>query len=172
MSLKARTLLLLLVVLSCVGCDQSTKYVAQQILPVGEVFHFLGDTVRFGLAENSGAMLGFGGDLPKETRQALFVFGVSLMLIAMLVWLLKSKNINRHELIAWSLMLGGGASNLFDRIFRDGYVVDFMNIGVGSIRTGIFNVADIAIMLGGLLLLFSAFVRKEPPARKNSLDLS
>lgn len=49
-------------------------------------------------------------------------------------------------------MLGGGISNLTDRIFNDGRVIDFMNIGLGGLRTGIFNVADICVMAGTSLL--------------------
>ncbi|MDX1252905.1 MAG: signal peptidase II [Gammaproteobacteria bacterium] len=54
-------------------------------------------------------------------------------------------------------ILTRGASNLYDRIINEGAVIDFLNIGVGVIRTGIFNVADMAIMLGGLLVLFAHF---------------
>jgi len=56
---------------------------------------------------------------------------------------------------------GGGLSNLVDRIAYDGHVVDFLNIGIGSLRTGIFNVADMAITAGALLLAFDSF-RKSP----------
>ena len=51
------------------------------------------------------------------------------------------------------IFLAGGASNLIDRFTHGGYVVDFINLGIGSLRTGIFNVADIAITLGVLILL-------------------
>jgi signal peptidase II len=50
------------------------------------------------------------------------------------------------------LFLAGGASNLLDRIMH-GTVVDFMNVGVGSLRTGIFNVADVALMIGVALMI-------------------
>jgi len=49
-------------------------------------------------------------------------------------------------------MWGGGASNLIDRASR-GHVVDFLNLGVGSLRTGIFNVADVAVLLGAVLIV-------------------
>ncbi len=56
-------------------------------------------------------------------------------------------------MFAASLIFSGGVSNLIDRFAHNGYVIDFLNLGVGSLRTGIFNVADIAIALGALLLL-------------------
>ena len=49
-----------------------------------------------------------------------------------------------------------GSGNLIDRILHDGTVVDFLNFGIGSLRTGIFNVADVAIMGGAALLIFTA----------------
>jgi signal peptidase II len=49
------------------------------------------------------------------------------------------------------LFVAGGISNLFDRVVQ-GSVIDFMHVGVGSVRTGIFNVADLAILLGGILM--------------------
>ncbi|HWO14092.1 MAG TPA: signal peptidase II, partial [Polyangiaceae bacterium] len=61
-----------------------------------------------------------------------------------------------HSLAVWAMVLvaAGGAGNLVDRVVRDGRVIDFMNLGLGPVRTGIFNVADVQIMVGlGLLLL-------------------
>jgi signal peptidase II len=52
------------------------------------------------------------------------------------------------------LIAAGGMGNLVDRVLREGRVIDFMNLGLGPVRTGIFNVADVQIMVGlGLLLL-------------------
>jgi len=59
--------------------------------------------------------------------------------------------------IALGLVAGGGISNLIDRLFYDGRVTDFLNIGIGSFRTGIFNLADMAILAGALLLILSRY---------------
>jgi signal peptidase II len=67
-------------------------------------------------------------------------------------------------LIALALFLGGGIGNLIDRLTNDGRVIDFMHIGFGFLRTGIFNVADMALMTGVVLLaLYSYWTRKSPP---------
>jgi signal peptidase II len=55
--------------------------------------------------------------------------------------------------VALSLIAGGGLSNLIDRIAHGGYVIDFLNIGLGGLRTGIFNIADVAIMVGAISLI-------------------
>ena len=59
-------------------------------------------------------------------------------------------------LLGLAFFVAGGASNLADRLAR-GTVTDFINVGVGSLRTGIFNVADVAIMLGAALVAFGSF---------------
>lgn len=61
---------------------------------------------------------------------------------------------------ALALICGGGIGNLIDRVRFDGHVTDFLNLGVGSIRTGIFNVADMALMIG-VALFFLAYRRPE-----------
>ena len=78
--------------------------------------------------------------------------------------------------VASALVIGGGIGNLIDRIYNGGYVVDFMNMGINHIisfipRTGIFNVADIWIMLGAALLLFAPdFKDKEKEEPKEASE--
>jgi len=57
-------------------------------------------------------------------------------------------------IVALSLVVGGGIGNLIDRIFNQCCVVDFMNLGIGSLQTGIFNVADVVITFGVIWFLF------------------
>ena len=88
---------------------------------------------------------------------------MGFFLAGMLVLLMTSTKIPKVESIALSLMLGGGVGNLIDRISNEGRVMDFMNLSIGSLRTGIFNVADIAILVGGIWLFcghFSCLGRK------------
>ena len=61
------------------------------------------------------------------------------------------------------LFVAGGASNWIDRVLS-GSVVDFLNVGIGPLRTGVFNVADVAIMVGAGLVAFGA-ARREPPTQ-------
>jgi signal peptidase II len=83
------------------------------------------------------------------------------MLFGMLAFLMSSGKLGRLHTVALALCIGGGLSNWVDRVLNDGRVVDFMILGLGPVRTGVFNVADIAIMLGlGLFLLKS----REPSA--------
>jgi len=61
---------------------------------------------------------------------------------------------------AVALLFAGGVGNLIDRVTSGGSVVDFIKLGIGPVRTGIFNVADVAITVGALILLSAALRRQ------------
>jgi len=146
-------IIVVLSLLSCVGCDQATKAVAKGYLQGGEVRSFAGDTFRLQYAENKGAFLGMGASLPEGVRTLVFTFGIGTVLVGVLGYLLLVPGVSQSTTVALSLVVGGGLGNLIDRIMYGGYVVDFLNVGLGSLRTGIFNVADVAIMVGGIFLV-------------------
>jgi signal peptidase II len=150
-----KKLILLGVMAATAGCDQVTKHIAAARIDGIATRGLLGLTVRFQYAENTGGFLSLGASLPHTIRTSLFVIGTAAMLLALLVLLLKHRS-NTWMALGLSLALTGGASNLFDRIVQ-GSVVDFIDIGVGSLRTGIFNVADVAILLGLLMVAGSSY---------------
>jgi len=150
-----RLALLAVIAVASVGCDQLTKTLAQERLQQGEVHSYLGDTVRVQLAHNYGAFLSLGASLSEEWRQGLWSIGVGIVLICMLGYALFARLMDRPTLIALALIVAGGASNLYDRLIYGGYVIDFLNVGLGPVRTGIFNVADMGIMAGAFIMLWS-----------------
>jgi signal peptidase II len=143
------------VLFSCIGCDQWTKSLATEHLRQAPAMSFLGDTLRIQYAENPGAFLGAGSNLAPSARFAILVIvnGIFLALIAALI--LVKRPAGRAQRLAAVLLLAGGIGNLIDRLFHNGLVIDFLNVGIGPVRTGIFNVADMAIMTGfGILILY------------------
>lgn len=152
MSRAKRLLLILAVMVTCVGCDQATKSMAEIHLSYSERLSFLGDTVRLQLTHNRGAFLSLGSTLSEEWRHVLFGAGVPLLLGALFLFAVFSKRVSAVGAFAIALYIAGGASNLADRVARGGYVLDFINLGVGPLRTGIFNVADVFIMVGAAVL--------------------
>ncbi len=163
-----RTLLVVAILLSCVGCDQATKFAAKTSLSEVQAVTYLGGTLRLQVANNYGAFLGLGTSLPQRQRTALLSFGVAVALVAMLIYCLASSSSNPVTVPALALVIGGGTSNLIDRLYYGGYVVDFLNVGVGSVRTGIFNFADVFIMVGVLLLIFGNQSSRTLPARRDA----
>jgi signal peptidase II len=143
-----RTFLIALVLFSCVGCDQVTKNIARQTLANSEPIIFLNNIFRLQYVENPGAFLSLGAGSPEQIRFWIFTIFTGVFLAGMLVYLLVSPNISKVKMVSLSLVLGGGVGNLIDRISNEGRVIDFMNIGIGSLRTGVFNVADVLLSCG------------------------
>jgi signal peptidase II len=159
MTFIKRWLLVLLLCGSSVGCDQATKRVAAATLASRPGYSWLGDSVRLGYAENEGAFLSLGASLSPQVRFWVFTVVVGAMLLGIALYLALGRRLNMPRVSGLALVLGGGGSNWFDRVMNDGRVVDFMNLGIGGLRTGVFNVADLAIVLGVALLVWQ---RREP----------
>lgn len=150
-----RLSLIFALLISTVGCDQITKSIARETLG-DQVLSYLGDSVRLQLAENPGAFLNLGADWSGPWRFFIFTFAVAIFLLLTLVILLRKKDLELSPTVGMTLILAGGFGNLVDRALK-GSVTDFLNLGVGWLRTGIFNVADLAISLGVLLLILLSF---------------
>ena len=101
--------------------------------------------------------MGLGSTIPDPWRHLIFTVLVGIFLLALLVYLLRSSELTSFATKCLSFICAGGLSNLIDRIAYDGRVVDFLNVGIGPLRTGIFNIADMAITFGALLMLLESF---------------
>ena len=143
--------LFLLIVFICVGCDQTTKTIAKAHLEYAPPIDYLNGVFKLMYKENTGAFLGLGENLPPYLKYLVLIFIPTLVLFVFAATFLKTST-SYIQFIAVSLIVAGGIGNMIDRI-REGAVVDFMNIGYGNIRTGIFNFADVAITFGLILLL-------------------
>jgi signal peptidase II len=152
----ARFALVSILLVGCVGCDQLAKQVARSELALAETHSFLNDTVRLTLTENTGAFLGLGDSLPESAKSLLFQGAVGLLVLGLLWAAVFAHGLSRWQISALSLLAAGGLGNLIDRLINDGRVTDFMNLGIGSLRTGIFNVADVVAVTGVVLYLLAS----------------
>jgi signal peptidase II len=148
-------LALMVAVLGTIGCDRVTKHVATATLAGMPTRSYLAGTVRLGYVENVGGFLSLGADLSQSVRTIIFTGATGLTLVILTALAV------RHRWRGWqalglALFVAGGASNWFDRVVR-GSVIDFLNVGIGPVRTGIFNVADVAITLGAAMVVFAGF---------------
>ncbi len=144
----------LAIVAAVVVLDRATKIAAVALLPEGRRLSYAGDLFRLELLRNPGAFLGLGGALPEGVRAAIFTWGVAALTVGALVVALR-RGVARRTALAAALVGAGGLGNLWDRVALGGRVIDFLNVGVGPLRTGIFNVADMAITAGVVLLLLA-----------------
>ena len=167
MQLTVRILLVLLVGLT-IGCDRVTKHLAATTLAGAAPRTYFSGSVQLHDAENTGGFLGLGAGLPESARTAIFTIGTGLALAGLLVLMVYSRR-RTWPLAGLSLFLAGGASNWIDRVDA-GRVIDFMVIGVGPVRTGIFNVADVAVMLGAAVFLVSEFRTRDSRPPEPALD--
>lgn len=161
MNAGRKFLLIAILLVSCIGCDQATKHIAKASLEMAPPQSFFNDFLRLQYAENPGGMMSFGADLPESVRFWFLTVFVGLLLAAILLYLLVSQRVTPFQTTALSLVVAGGSSNLLDRLLHDGHVIDFLNIGIGSIRTAIFNLADVIILFGTFLLLIFATQKHE-----------
>ena len=157
MSKLKRIILLFFVLVTSVGCDQATKMIARQELAAAPMQEYWNGFFRLVYAENPGAFLSLGAGLHPDLRFWIFTIFVALLLGGLAWFVLR--HIQKAPVlfvVAVALVVGGGLGNLIDRLFNDGHVVDFMQIGFSPLRTGVFNVADMAIMAGtGIIFILS-----------------
>ncbi len=131
------------------GLDQLTKAIVSARLLPGAPVPVLGQFLRLTLVHNTGAAFGLfpGSRLP-------FIL-VSVLAIAVVLYLFaRDAYRSLANRVLLGCILGGALGNLVDRI-RWGRVVDFIDVGVGSIRWPVFNVADSAVTLGVILLAWN-----------------
>ncbi|HEX3836064.1 MAG TPA: signal peptidase II [Steroidobacteraceae bacterium] len=149
-----------LVLGACVGCDQIAKSAAREYLPGTGVHSYLADTLRLEYAQNPGAFLNLGATLSPAVRYDSLIIGVGVFVLALLLWAVAAARLTWLQRLALAAVGAGGLGNLIDRIRFDGAVTDFLNLGLGPLRTGIFNVADAILTLGAVLLLISLRARQ------------
>lgn len=155
-----RTGIILLIVLLNIGCDQQTKQIAKRHLEPNEEVSYLNNILKLTYVENTGAFLSLGSGFSTKVRYWLLKIFPVILLGGLLVYTLFSANLNTWSIIAFSFILGGGISNIYDRLLYNG-VIDFMNLGIGSLRTGIFNFADVSIMIGLFMMLPTLFKKAQ-----------
>lgn len=155
MNRRERMPWVLSILVTGITLDLVTKSLAVRYLPADAPLRYLGDSFRLQYVENRGAFLSLGASLDPVARAWIFIGLVSVVLAGIAVYLAFARRLERMETIAFALVLAGGIGNLVDRASL-GYVRDFANVGIGPVRTGVFNIADMAIMAAAGLLAWFA----------------
>jgi signal peptidase II len=145
------------IALLCIISDRITKDLAQRTLSQSGPRMLLGGVVTLTYAENRGAFLGLGARLPSSLRFALSLLANAVIVTWGLVLTLRVSSIGTLRLASVALLVGGGIGNLIDRVMNGGAVIDFMVLSLGPVQTGVFNVADLAVVGGALALAVLAF---------------
>ncbi len=135
-----------------VAVDQTTKLLAVQYLKDIPPISFFSGIMLLTYAENSGAFLSMGASWHPVFKHAVLLYLPLAVCLYGVYWCL-CKERSLFRLILLMTIIGGGLSNLVDRIFNDFRVIDFLNFGIGRLRTGILNVADLSVTFGAIILV-------------------
>lgn len=157
--LFSRLVIIFLVLLN-IGCDQVSKRVVRENVSHREYIPLIKNHFILTNVENTGAMLGFGANFPPVLKLILFQVLPFAVLLVLLYRMLTKIHTNKWMIMAFAFVIGGGIGNLIDRIAL-GSVTDFFQIRLGFFKTGIFNMADVAVTTGVLLILFLGLVGKK-----------
>ena len=150
----------LITLLAVLVIDQLSKYWAQHSL-AGQPPQVYFGVLTLIYAKNFGAGGSLGANWGETTRWLVLSVIPGALLLAFWAYTLKRLTSNARELMGVSILVAGGYGNLIDR-FRFGYVQDFLYLGYGPIGTNIFNVADMAILVGVGLMVFAAHKAEQP----------
>jgi signal peptidase II len=155
-----RILLLLLILVLNIAADQVTKSMMRAHIGFYDQYPFFDGHVTLLHVENTGAFLSLGDKLMQPFRFILLTLVPIFALIAALGYVLIKKRLSMLLSIGIVFCIGGGIGNLYDRIVH-GSVTDFMHLQFGPLQTGIFNTADVSIMIGLGLILLDGFLRRK-----------
>lgn len=161
---RVRALGFCAILAAAVGCDHAAKHIAQTNLEPWRVISLAAGTVQFQLASNPGGFLSLGAALPEPLRRTFFLLLMPLAIALVCRMLLRSGSVGSVRIVAAALVAGGGLANWLDRLLHAGSVTDYVSLGVGPLRTGIFNLADVLILVGIALALVDRGVTPRPTA--------
>lgn len=141
-----------------VALDALTKYIVQQTLVLYHPVPVLGEFFRLTYIYNPGAA--FGLHLGSYSRYIFLTLTV-VAVVVLFLWYRSTPIDDRLRLIAISSVTGGAIGNLIDRVRSHRGVVDFLDVGIGAVRWPVFNIADIAVTTGAILLAISLWQEEQ-----------
>jgi len=172
-NIKNQGLLILILFLNVV-VDQVSKLIARREIDYYEHIPLIKNFFTLTKVENTGAFLSLGDNMPYALRLVI-LSGLPIIVLGFgLYYLFSHKNLPKSMQIAICFLIGGGIGNLYDRIVH-GSVTDFMHMDFQIFQTGVFNFADISIMIGVGILLVQSFrqnLKKDKKEREETIDAS
>jgi len=162
-----RLVLIVMALLCNFGCDQLSKQIVRNHVDPYAQIPLVKGHLTLTKVENTGAFLSVGNSLPQELKTVLLAVIPLLALAVAIVYLLVNDRIGYLKAAGICFLVGGGLGNILDRLFY-GSVTDFLHLQYGRFQTGIFNFADVSIVMGLILILISSYSRWVHIARRAS----
>lgn len=161
MNRKQKIILITVLITISIILDQISKIWVRSNIESYTETSLIGDFFTLIKVENTGAFLGMGSELSELPRLLILIILPIIVLISITIYTYISKTLNQFEIIGFSLIIGGGIGNIYDRILY-GSVTDFLYINLGGIfKTGIFNIADLSVTMGMILILLGTYINSK-----------
>jgi signal peptidase II len=159
-----RAAIVIAIVMLNVGCDQISKSIVRSHVEAYSSLRFLHDHFMLTRVENTGAFLSLGDQIPGFLHNVLLSIIPAAFLVLGIWYLIRITTLSNLTLVGICFMIGGGAGNVFDRIIH-GSVTDFLYLDFPPLHTGVFNMADLSITTGVIIILIDMVRqrRKTPP---------
>jgi signal peptidase II len=161
-----KALLLLLVVLITTGFDQVSKIWARTELLPNERIPLVANRLMLTVIDNPGGIYGLGKSLAGDLRAMLYRWVPLAGVVVMSIFVLLTQSLGNGLLFGFSLIIGGGSGNTLDRWLYD-TVTDFIWFDFGFVKSGVFNLADFWLVLGGAIVLIGSFPKVGMPQKTN-----
>ena len=155
-----RTLTILVILSSNIGCDQISKKIVRQRIDYNEQIGLMNNYLMLTKIENTGAFLSLGHSLPQPIKTLLLTILPIFVLGLTFIYVLTKRNLSNITITGICFIVGGGVGNIYDRLIY-GSVTDFLHIDFIIFETGIFNLADVSIMTGVLAVLLDTYLSKD-----------
>ena len=158
-----------------IAADQITKILIIRNIEIYSVGKsFFGDFFRIIHVRNKAIAFSMGHSLPDNFRTVLFSLLPLIILIVLIVYLLRNREVTQFQRWTAAGIIGGGFGNLIDRFFRPEGVVDFLDVKFyglfGLERWPTFNVADSAVVICGTLLFVSMLLPQKKSIPEEALN--
>jgi signal peptidase II len=147
-----RALVILIILISNVSCDQISKNIIRQRVSENQRISVIDSYLTITKIENTGAFLSLGDKLPRPISLILLIILPLIVIGFSIIYVLTRTNLSNSKILGICFILGGGIGNIYDRIYF-GSVTDFLHIDFIIFQTGIFNLADVSIMTGMFILI-------------------
>jgi signal peptidase II len=155
-----RNVFIALLILVNITLDQISKFWVKTTVEKGSVTELIGEYFTLRYVLNEGAFLGMGSDLSDTSKLILLLILPAIVLGFVVYHMIREKSMDKLSTIGFAFVVGGGIANVFDR-FAYGKVIDFLHIDLGFTQTGIFNIADMSVTTGMILILWASFFNKK-----------
>lgn len=157
---KNRNISISILITASIVLDQLSKVLIRDNIDQYSEIKLIGEYFILTNVENSGAFLGMGSDFSPFIKTIFLLILPIIILICIMIYIYRDKEIDKISLIGFCFIIGGGIANIYDRIMY-GSVTDFLFIDLGGIfKTGIFNIADLSVTTGMIMILLMSFKNK------------